>query len=103
MTPQVLITQPKIVNSRWIDAVWLNFIQYSDAVIIGCRGFGPLKFTGLDHGTICRIARWIEVYGEAFAVWANYVGIENASVENFQDAYIPDYVNLGGYLFKVSE
>lgn len=54
--------------------------------------FAPLRLHEFESlAVVTRLAAGIAKYGRAFAAWADHVGVEDASPDQFEDCYIGEY------------
>ncbi|MDL2328082.1 antirestriction protein ArdA [Ruminococcaceae bacterium OttesenSCG-928-A11] len=57
--------------------------------------FGPIRLSEYeDIETVAAVGQMIGKYGEAFAIWANMVGLEEAAKENAEEDFTNSYRGL---------
>ena len=106
-----------ILHGAWIDATDAETIREAiqemlkrsrcpgaeEWAIHDYEGFGPLRLSEWeDIDQVAELGSLIDKYGEAFAAYANYVGVDYATEEGFQDAYCGEWDSeevYGEYLF----
>jgi len=100
------------LHGEWIDATDADVIHEGIAEMLEAspepgaeewaihdyEGFGPIKIDeNEDLDDLAELGAAIEEHGEAYAAYADNVGVEHATEEGFQDAYCGEYDSERAY------
>jgi len=101
-----------ILHGKWIDAtdaeaireeiqemlIWSPCPGAEEWAIHDYKGFGSLRLgESEDIDRVAELGALIDEYGEAFAAYANHVGVDYATEESFQDAYCGEWDSEEAY------